>query len=82
MDKIITAPVYHRFPTRAFTACRAPYFFSIPFNLKVRDIKTIPLYLLPTTITLRWFDQINVILTLTLHQVTGFNVSGINQVFV
>jgi hypothetical protein len=31
---------------------------------------------------LRWTDHINVILTLTLHQVTGFNVSGINQVFV
>src|SRR5262249_60338625 len=82
LDKIITAPVYHRFPARAFTTCWANYFFSIPLNPKVRDIKTIPLYLLPTTITLRWTDQINVILTPTLYQVTSFNVSGINQMFV
>jgi hypothetical protein len=67
---------------RAFTTCRATYFFSIPLDLKVREIKTIPLYLLPSTITLRWTDQINVILRLTLHQVIGFNLSGINQVFV
>ena len=82
MDKIITAPIYHRFPARAFTPCRAYYFFSIPLNPKLRDIKTIPLYLLPTTITLRWTDQINVILAPTLYQVTGFNVYGINQMFV
>src|SRR5262249_2083644 len=82
MDKIITAPVYHRFPARAFTTCRAYYFFSIPLNPNLRHIKTIPLYFLPTTITLRRTDQINVILTPTLHQVTGFNVSGINQMFV
>jgi hypothetical protein len=49
---------------------------------KVRDVKTILLHLLPTTITLRRADQINVILTPALHQVTGFNVSGINQMFV
>src|SRR5215475_15051522 len=82
VDEIITAPVYHLFPTRAFTACRTNYFLPIPIDLKVRDVKTIPLYLFPTAITLRRADQINVILTPALYQVTGFNVPGVNQMFV
>jgi hypothetical protein len=70
------------FPPSAFTTCRANHFFPIPIDLKVRDIKTIPLYLLPTTIALRRADQIDVILTPTFYQVAGFNISGINQMFV
>src|SRR5262249_38219716 len=59
VDEIITAPVYHLFPARAFTSCRTNYFLPIPIDLKVRDVKTIPLYLLPTAIILRRADQIN-----------------------
>ncbi len=80
LDHLVLPVVNSWCPTDAGVPFRTRCLLLLPVDEKVTGIEALFLSGRPSVIRSRWTDQVNVIVTLTLYQELGVDITGINQV--